>query len=199
MLVKQVWRILTNPQSMLAKVLKARYFPHSDIFHAQMGPRPSYTWRSINHSKWVLQKGGCWTVGNGMNVKVWEDNWIPSLNGWKKLWKLTIPPRNQVLLWRIIHNIVPVRLNLNNRGVRCSILCPICAKASETIDHVFMKCQKSKKVWLGAQKGLYLSQGNMQFKDWLFYHLEHSDTDTMALIAYRGVKMDGFDGFGLDC
>ena len=26
----------------------------------------------------VVQKGLCWRVGNGMNIKVWEDNWVPS-------------------------------------------------------------------------------------------------------------------------
>ena len=25
----------------------------------------------------IVQKGLCWRVGNGRNIKVWEDNWVP--------------------------------------------------------------------------------------------------------------------------
>jgi hypothetical protein len=35
MLAKQIWRLQTDPNSLLGKCLKARYYPNSDIFHAQ--------------------------------------------------------------------------------------------------------------------------------------------------------------------
>ena len=47
MLAKQAWRILTNPSSLIARVLKARYFPTGDILSATLGSSPSYSWRSI--------------------------------------------------------------------------------------------------------------------------------------------------------
>jgi hypothetical protein len=37
LLAKQVWRILKNPDSLTAKIMKAKYFPHSSIMEASMG------------------------------------------------------------------------------------------------------------------------------------------------------------------
>ncbi|XP_021766279.1 uncharacterized protein LOC110730762 [Chenopodium quinoa] len=44
---------------------------------SQLGTSPSYTWRGIWESKWVLRRGICWRVGNGANIGVWDDSWIP--------------------------------------------------------------------------------------------------------------------------
>ena len=57
LLTKQAWRILTNPSSLIARVLKAKYFPYGDILNASLGSSPSYTWRSIFHSLEVIKKG----------------------------------------------------------------------------------------------------------------------------------------------
>jgi hypothetical protein len=47
MLAKQAWRMLTNPESLCARVLKAKYFPNCSILEAPLGSGISYTWRSI--------------------------------------------------------------------------------------------------------------------------------------------------------
>jgi hypothetical protein len=47
LLAKQVWRILKNPDSLTAKIMKTKYFPHSSIMEASMGNRPSQAWRSL--------------------------------------------------------------------------------------------------------------------------------------------------------
>ena len=43
LLAKQAWRILTNPSSLAARILKAKYFPFCDILLANLGSNPSYT------------------------------------------------------------------------------------------------------------------------------------------------------------
>ena len=65
MLAKQGWRILTNPNSLLAQVFKAKYFPHVDVLNSKIGSNPSYTWRSIHNSLEVIKRGTRWRVGNG--------------------------------------------------------------------------------------------------------------------------------------
>ncbi|KAK9988307.1 hypothetical protein SO802_028546 [Lithocarpus litseifolius] len=78
LLAKQGWRILSNPNSLLAKVYKAKYFPYDDILNAKLGSNPSYAWRSIYNSLEVIRKGTRWRVGNGKRIHIWEDKWLPT-------------------------------------------------------------------------------------------------------------------------
>lgn len=67
---------MSNPQSLSAKVLKARYFPSSDVLGASLGHNPSYTWRNIFHGIEMLKKGVIHKIGSGLNVNIWEDPWL---------------------------------------------------------------------------------------------------------------------------
>ena len=42
MLAKQGWRLLMNPNSLVARVYKAKYYPHGGVLNASLGSRPSY-------------------------------------------------------------------------------------------------------------------------------------------------------------
>jgi hypothetical protein len=85
MLAKQVWRLQTNPTSLLGQSLKAKYFPNSDILHAQQGRYSSYAWQSIYKAISTIKRGSCWKVGNGNSINIWEDNWVVWQNGYKCL------------------------------------------------------------------------------------------------------------------
>ena len=82
-LARQTWRILKNEDSLMARCLKAKYFPRKLVTEAQKGYRPSFTWRSIHEASWVMKKGGYWRIGNGENIKIWQDGWLPHQNGHK--------------------------------------------------------------------------------------------------------------------
>jgi hypothetical protein len=47
MLAKQAWKIITNPLSLVAQVLKAEYFSHGDFLGARIGNNPNFTWRAF--------------------------------------------------------------------------------------------------------------------------------------------------------
>jgi hypothetical protein len=65
LLAKQCWRILQNPESLVAKIFKAKYFPRGMILTAQLGRRPSYVWKSLWAAQDLLKTGIKWRVGNG--------------------------------------------------------------------------------------------------------------------------------------
>ncbi|XP_062014305.1 uncharacterized protein LOC133730800 [Rosa rugosa] len=77
LLAKQGWRILRCPDSLLARTLRAKYFPNSDFLHACVHPGDSYTWRSLMKGKDLLVKGVRYQVGSGEAINVWSDPWIP--------------------------------------------------------------------------------------------------------------------------
>ncbi|KAL8488537.1 hypothetical protein ACS0TY_024714 [Phlomoides rotata] len=79
LLAKQGWRLLRDDSSLLARTLKARYFPSSTFMQAKVGYNLSFTWRSVLDGRMVLQHGLFWMVGNGSRICIWDDPWI--LNG----------------------------------------------------------------------------------------------------------------------
>jgi hypothetical protein len=57
LLAKQLWRIFQNSDSLVARILKAKYYPHGSIMDAIMGRRLFYAWRSIISAKSVIDHG----------------------------------------------------------------------------------------------------------------------------------------------
>lgn len=76
LLAKQGWRLSLDTSSLLARVLKAKYYPKFDFIGAFRGGNPSFTWRSIWGAKSLLREGRMWGVGNGSEISAWKDSWI---------------------------------------------------------------------------------------------------------------------------
>lgn len=57
LIAKQGWRILQYPDSLMARILKAKYFKHSCFLNAKVGSQPSFVWRSILWGRMVFQNG----------------------------------------------------------------------------------------------------------------------------------------------
>lgn len=80
MLAKQGWKIIHNPKSLVAKILKARYFPYSFLMEANYGTSPSYAWRSLMDGREVLKQGLVWRIGDGISVDIRTSKWIPTFS-----------------------------------------------------------------------------------------------------------------------
>ncbi|KAH1107357.1 hypothetical protein J1N35_011125 [Gossypium stocksii] len=80
LLAKQGWRLISYPSSLLARVLKAKYYPRSNFLKAQLETLPSLTWKSIWAAKGLLKKGLCWRIRRGNKVSIWNDCWIQGID-----------------------------------------------------------------------------------------------------------------------
>jgi hypothetical protein len=77
LLARQAWRLLSNPVSFCARVLKAKYYTNSQLQDTVFTGNASSTWQAIQYGHELLKKGLVWAIGNGRLVRVWRDPWIP--------------------------------------------------------------------------------------------------------------------------
>lgn len=59
LLAKQGWRFINNPNSLVTRVFKAKYFPNDDFLNSCLGNKSSYVWKGIWATKGILAKGLC--------------------------------------------------------------------------------------------------------------------------------------------
>jgi hypothetical protein len=55
LLARQAWRMLQNPTSLSARVLRAAYFPEGDLLQARLGSALSQVWRGVHAGIQVLK------------------------------------------------------------------------------------------------------------------------------------------------
>jgi hypothetical protein len=77
MLRRQCWRLLTDPSSLCARVLKDRYFHNCDLWDAPILRLASFTWRNICFGMQLVRQGIKWSVGNDNKIMMLADYWIP--------------------------------------------------------------------------------------------------------------------------
>ena len=78
LVAKQSWRILQNPQSLLSRIFKAKYFQKTSLLQAISKANASHAWRSILKGNELLKSGIKWIIGRGAQTHMWIDNWLPT-------------------------------------------------------------------------------------------------------------------------
>jgi hypothetical protein len=77
LLARQAWRLIQFPDSLCARLLKAKYYPRGCLVDTAFSANSSYTWQSLVHGLELLKKGIIWRIGCGSQVRIWRDPWIP--------------------------------------------------------------------------------------------------------------------------
>ena len=76
MLGKQGWKFITEPNSLIARIFKARYFPSGSYLTATVGHNPSYVWRSIMRARFIVRGGARWSIGSGATIPILNEPWL---------------------------------------------------------------------------------------------------------------------------
>jgi hypothetical protein len=87
LLAKQAWRVIQDPNSLSARILKGVYFPSGDFLDADLGSSPSRIWRSIFEGREVLKRGSIRRIEDGESTEIWSMNWLPKGGSLKPLFK----------------------------------------------------------------------------------------------------------------
>lgn len=240
MLAKQAWRILQNPHSLVARVLKAKYYFRENFLKRKLEHQPSYIWKSLLWGKELLLKGLVRRIRDSRKVKIYHDNWLlrPTLfkpfspitlstsatvnslinpsdtqndpiidshflpqdahiiksiplptnkipdapywlhdqkgqfsvksayylgldhkqndlpspstdyaKWWTILWKLQIPNKVKVFLWRLSTNSISTFTGLLHNNLIAVDLCPRCRNRQETIEHAIFEFKSTNECW----------------------------------------------------
>ena len=102
MLARHGWRLLLNQSSLCAQVLRAKYFPSGDLLSVIEKPGISYSWRNIVRGVQALKDGLIWRVGDGTQINIWLDPWIP--NG---VTRRPATPRGHIIVTKVSELIDP--------------------------------------------------------------------------------------------
>ena len=74
LLARQAWRLLQEPNSLSARILKSVYYPSCSILDAEIGSNPSQVWRSTIEGRDTLKLGLINRIGTGEAAEIWNDN-----------------------------------------------------------------------------------------------------------------------------
>lgn len=102
---------------------------------------------------WHFDVKGEYSVKSGSHLamKVEESNsngeTCGHAKGLKRLWKMRLPNKIKIHIWRLLFNAIPVRSNLITRGVDVEPFRPWCKKLQEDIRHITWYCKFVQKVW----------------------------------------------------
>ncbi|XP_071926080.1 uncharacterized protein [Coffea arabica] len=159
LLAKQIWRIVTNPNLLVSKVLKARYMKEIDWLEQQPPNNASWCWKS-----YVVAKGQCESMNRSLEPNL-ETSWeIRKHTVWKKFWSLNVKMKLKHFRWSCLQNGLDTNEAIYKRFGKGNKICHCCGEETETIEHIFFFCPKAKVVWKLAPvkwEGLVAMQGNL--------------------------------------
>ena len=69
LLAKQACRLLDSPDSLCARLLKAKYYPRGNLLDTVFSSNCSAVWKGVVHRLELVKKGIIWRVGNGTMIK----------------------------------------------------------------------------------------------------------------------------------
>lgn len=73
---QRIWRLLCFPQSLVARVLKGKYFPDGHVLYTSIGSSPSFVWKSLMWGKQLLLKGLRVRIGSAESTSIFGAPWI---------------------------------------------------------------------------------------------------------------------------
>jgi len=78
MLDKQGWKFQTDPESIVSRIFKYRYFPTKSSLTANSGHNPSYSWQRIMRTYFIILGGSRWCIRSCNSFPILDEPW--SLN-----------------------------------------------------------------------------------------------------------------------
>nr|KYP51687.1 Putative ribonuclease H protein At1g65750 family [Cajanus cajan] len=100
---------------------------------------------------------------------------------WTKIWAVNSPLKCKNLVWRACLNSLLVCANLHQHHVNVDSLCLRCGCDVETIEHAFLTCSDSMKLWFSFHLSIWVDFNQItSFKEWLRLFVQHANVVAMS-------------------
>ncbi|KAL8477104.1 hypothetical protein ACS0TY_029423 [Phlomoides rotata] len=98
---------------------------------------------------WHFDLKGVFTVKSAYTLAegLVHDQSLVTNVGWGKLWKLSVPPKVKVCIWKICRGYTPSKSELFRRHILMERMCGCCNMEIESAWHIFMNYTFAKEVW----------------------------------------------------
>jgi hypothetical protein len=153
LLAKQIWRLIEDPSSLVARIMKAKYHPQCSVMEAPLGRKPSFAWRSIVSAQPVIKNRLVWRVGNGRDINIWGEKWLPI----PTTFAVQTPRRFMVEQARVVELIDPITKSWNLTLIRV-VFQEDEAKIISTIPLSPLQ-PKDQLIWRGTKNGKFTVRG----------------------------------------
>ena len=161
LLAKIGWRILTKPNSLLAKILLGKYCHMSSFLKVQAASNISHGWRGILLGRDLLLTHLGKAIEDGESTSVWNDSWIKPEENHKPFGPLTLQDRDLMVSdfltretreWNVakVENLLPelkshiLSLRPSILGWRDSFIWPLQKTGSYTVKTGYNAIQGAK-------------------------------------------------------
>ena len=164
LLAKIGWRILTKPDSLLARILLGKYCNKTSFLKVQAASNISHGWRGILLGRDILLNHLGKAIGDGESTSVWNDSWIKPEANLKPFGPLTLQDRDLMVLdlltietreWNIakVEELLPelkshfLYLRPSILGARDSFIWPLQNSGTYTVKTGYNAIQAAKNHW----------------------------------------------------
>ena len=104
---------------------------------------------------WSMNKNGVYSVVSGYDVAFSFFHppteslpfFFADKKSWSAVWDLKAPTKIKTLVWKLMHEGVPVRKKLQLRIPNIDASCPWCLSEEESVIHCMVTCPHSGLVW----------------------------------------------------
>ena len=76
---------LAFPDSLCARILKAKYYLNNKLVDQAPAGEASQTWRAVEYGLELLKQGVVHRIGDRRSTQIWRDNWLPRGHGLKPI------------------------------------------------------------------------------------------------------------------
>eukprot|EP00253_Pinus_taeda_P025512 PITA_25512 len=101
---------------------------------------------------WAYSKSGEYSPKDGYNFLMGKKGWGRPDWWAKDIWKLKCPAKARLFFWCILKKKVPTWDTLQDRFLAGPGRCPLCKLSEETINHLFISCPFTKKIWVEVMR-----------------------------------------------